>query len=248
MLIKKLDSYLPSTNEKTQQLLYQLIPQYCVLCHSKLTPQHKDQLCKVCEAALPTIDTCCGQCNTPLSTDSELCGVCLKSERHWDQCYAAYAYQYPISSLIHQLKYQKKLYLVNIFARLIQNRIISHSTELPDFFVPVPIHAKRLTERGFNQSLLLTKKISQQMGIPWRLPLNKSHHTDSQVYLTRKERQRQLAHSFEQNKQITLLELSEKHITIIDDVVTTGTTCTEMAKILKRMGARTVDIWCIART
>ncbi|MGH1428156.1 MAG: ComF family protein [Arenicella sp.] len=242
-----------------QQGLNALIPLRCQLCLSHITchtfrdisPNEANKLiCTFCEITLPKIDLNCSKCSTPLKHDSntELCGTCVSQERHWQRCIAPFSYEEPITQLIHQFKYQNNQTLKTYFAHTIINTVkeidhIKHNS----LITHVPMHPQRFFERGYNQSLILALSISALTNIPHKNLLIKTHTTPHQVSLSKKDREIQLKNSFNiQSNQEYSIE--NKYIILIDDVVTTGATSTEIAKTLKRFGAKEVDIWCIART
>lgn len=111
-----------------------------------------------------------------------------------------------------------------------------------DCLIPVPLHAKKLRERGFNQALELTKRLSKQLKIPYDCTVsNKIKYTSAQAGLNGEERRKNLRHSF------VVKPNTYKHITIIDDLVTTGSTINELARAFKKVGTIRVDVWCCAR-
>lgn len=226
-------------------LFNRLLPPRCYLCQCKLNVSDSTQmpLCPSCDAALPRIDTGCGVCNTPLASGS-ICGDCQRRPPIWQVCYSAFAYESPITQALHQFKYQDGVIWGRLLGRLIAEHIcLHHEGPLPELLVPVPMHHKRLAERGLNHTLILTQTISKELGIPYRQILKKTRWSAPQTGQKQQERQRQLRGSF------TLREKPKvKHIALIDDVVTTGATSNETAKLLKKSGIYTIEVWCLART
>ena len=239
--------------------LNELIPQECLLCSSQttndssrnfLSTETTPVICSICEPSLPKTDISCSKCSTPLNSNShtELCGQCISQERYWHHCIAPFIYRDSITKLIHQFKYQNDQTLKKYFAHAIID-YIQENDELKNekLITHVPMHPKRFFERGYNQSLGLALTISTLTNIPHKNLLIKNQITPSQVTLSKKDRQIQLKNSFnvKDNQEYSI---ENKHIILVDDVVTTGATSTELAKTLKRFGAKQVDIWCIART
>lgn len=224
-----------------------LIPQMCYLCKCSLNPNNSLIICLECEQSLPEIGACCSKCSVPLNGREHLCGHCLNNRRYWSQCYAAFQYKHPIDSLIHQFKYKNRVVLSSTLASFIYNSIENHYEHYPDILTYVPMHHKRLAERGYNHSKLLSKKVSKQLFIPTISLLLKTTDTSSQTTLNSKQRKSEMTNSFEINTSIDKSIYTNKSIAIIDDVVTTGATSSEMAKILLQYGAKEVHIWCIVR-
>ena len=143
------------------------------------------------------------------------------------------------------MKYQQQLSVAAVLADLLKIDIESRALEygLPDTILPVPLHKKRLIKRGFNQSLEIVKPLAKSQNIPILFnTITRSKDTPAQSNLSRQERKRNVSGCF------TLLEKSlPSHIVIVDDVVTTGATTNELAKLLKQSGVEKVGVWSLAR-
>lgn len=117
-----------------------------------------------------------------------------------------------------------------------------HQQPLPDLIIPMPLHRKRLQERGFNQALEIAKPVSRALKIPIDQAVIRSKATLPQSTLHADERKRNMAKAF-----TTTRSYAGLHVAVIDDVMTTGHTVTALAQLLIRHGAARVDIWCCAR-
>ena len=223
-----------------------LFPNKCILCKMLLRP-HEQHCCTTCIDYLPYISLGCGKCNSPLTTTAELCGYCLTTERHWELCISPFAYIDPLPKLIHALKYQNKTHTINFFIDSIIAATNDSAAVMPDFLTYIPSHPLRFIERGYNQSLILTQALSKKTNIPYIGAFEKVKTSRQQSKLNRKERIKEPKHTF-RLKSSSKKDIQEKHITIIDDVVTTGSTTSELARIIKKAGAVRVDVWSIART
>ena len=147
----------------------------------------------------------------------------------------------PIRELIHELKYSGTVELANLLGAMLVRTILVN--ELADFvLVPVPLHGKRIIERGFNQAELLTRQIIERTGMETELILSRVKATLSQTKLTRVERLRNISGAFE-----CRVALEGINILLVDDVMTTGATLEECAKTLKRAGAKWVWGVVVAR-
>ena len=227
-------------------LLKHLFPPKCLLCSMPLGLS-ENHVCIYCENSLPYIETGCSQCSTPMQIDEEICGVCLTTERYWQTCIAPFVYQPPISNFIHEFKFQNNKNHLAFFTRCMKLLAAESDQEMPDYLTFVPSHPKRFSQRGYNQSFKLTQALSKITDIPYIDSFNKVFETPQQISLSKKDRSIQLKNTFK-IKDTSTTYIKNKHVTIIDDVVTTGSTSSELARILKIAKASRVDVWCIART
>ena len=116
---------------------------------------------------------------------------------------------------------------------------------LPDIIIPIPLHRKRLVNRGFNQALALANAIKKNIDIPIdSRACQRIKATPPQIELSRKARRANLKKAFSLNNSV----IKGKHVALIDDVVTTGATANELAHMIRKNGAKHIDVWCVART
>jgi len=155
------------------------------------------------------------------------------------------AYEGSLREAIHRWKYEGKTYLTPLFASWMVEGLNRYwEPHAFDLVIPVPLHRQRLRERGFNQVLLLVKEISLRTGIPYRKTiLQKKKPTIPQVTLSGLEREKGLRGAFHV---IRGEELVEKSVLLVDDVYTTGATVNECSKMLRRGGAKRVDVLTLA--
>lgn len=214
-----------------------LMPERCLLCE-KL---NSGLICKDCTPYLSWQKNSCPQCGI-YHPDAKMCGRCISHPPFFNFTYACFSYQTPVSQWISNLKFQHKLYFAKLFARFLINKI--QIDDLPDLIISVPLHKKRLMQRGFNQAHEVAKRVCKELNINYdaRLVLRNKHRIP-QAELDYKKRRASVRNIFEMTK-----SFSAKHIAIVDDVVTNGSTVNELAKLLKQHGAQRVDIFCIART
>ncbi len=225
-------------NSFFRQLYSNLLPIPCRLCgaHCK---QHA--LCNACIKDLPFLGPACPRCAMP-TTNSQLCGKCLHNPPQQDLSFSLFHYQEPIRRLIADFKYHDKLYLSQLFSQLMTEQL--KKSPLPQCLIPIPLHSKRLRQRGYNQSLELAKSISTQLNIPVNNDyLKRIINTEPQASLPFKQRKNNIQHAF------SLIDANiPPHIAIIDDVLTTGHTANAAAKLLRQQGVETIEVWTIART
>ena len=215
----------------------------CFLCGG--TTNQQISLCQSCEDDLPVIENSCSRCGLPVAIPSkEICGHCLKNAPEIDYTESLYFYKPPIDYLITKLKFEEKLVCASIFAHLLSGLTKKIGAEdIPDVIVPVPLHLHRLSQRGFNQALEIAKPISAKSGIPLDYKyIRRIKSTTAQSKLNVTERKRNIKNSFEVQG-----EKQYRHVLLIDDVITTGSTINELAKTIKDSGVEKVGVWSIAR-
>ena len=221
---------------KVQPYIY---PYTCFLCGE--AGQNGLDLCAQCQSDFATINHCCTQCGIPLASN-KICGACLKTPPHFDKVNCLYQYQNDSGFLIQKLKFQHKF----TCAKTIGLLMARHFKELaihPDVLIPIPLHKKRVRQRGFNQSFEIAKSLQTELDI--RLDnssLKRIRDTSQQASLNAVQRRKNIkgAFQFTPPKNIDFAVL-------LDDVVTTGSTVNEAAKILKQAGIKRVEVWAFAR-
>ncbi len=142
------------------------------------------------------------------------------------------------------LKYREQLAFARTAAGLIVDRVNALAVPLPDLLIPVPMTARALRKRGLNQAAFIARRVGRALGIP--VPLGwvfKTRQTERQSTLNARERQRNLAGAFHSKKR-----LDGKRVAVVDDILTTGSTVSEITTVLKTAGAAQVDVWVCART
>jgi ComF family protein len=213
--------------------------QPCLLCGAN---SHDGICCSACNADLPRLPAeRCPVCALPTPA-GEVCGACLKRRPPFDHTVAAFSYDFPLDKLVQALKFNENLILVNLLA----DALIKQVGSRPDRLIALPLHPARLRERGFNQSLLLARRISARLNIPL-LPdaCDRVRDTPPQSSLPWKERDKNMRQAFTCQPEANI---QGKHIAIVDDVMTTGASIGELARVLKQAGAREVSAWVITRT
>lgn len=217
----------------------------CILCG--MSSRRKQDLCKKCEAELPWIEKSCFRCGQPLDNENITeCGQCLQKIIPFDRTIALFHYKKPIDILIKGLKFTNKLIYARILGDLLGAKLqqsYKHDKP-PDTIIPVPLHKKRLQERGYNQALEIARPIASKFNIPIDYQsCQKVKHTKAQASIPAQERLNNMQKAFVVSK-----KFCAKHIAIIDDVITTGATIRELSAAFRQHGAQTIDIWCCART
>jgi ComF family protein len=155
-------------------------------------------------------------------------------------------YEATLLDAVHLFKYHGKISAGEALGRMMARAPYdSLATGEYSLVIPVPLHPKRLRERGFNQSLVLSRQVSNRFNIPLDfLTLRRTVHTEAQVKLSGRKRRTNVRGAFE----VTDKDRIKGHrIVLIDDVYTTGSTVTECSKVLMRNGAHEVAVLTLAR-
>jgi ComF family protein len=212
------------------------LPADCALCGVASGPQ---RLCNDCDAALTRLSpTACRICALPL-TAGDLCGHCLSAPPTYDGVRAAFVYAFPLDALIQKYKYGGDLTLAPLLGQLLGRAPCAEV----DAVIPMPLASGRLRERGFNQAQEIARLAARVRRLPV-LPraCRKVNETPPQATLPWAERARNVRGSF-----VCDVDLTGRRIAIVDDVMTTGSTVSELARVLKRAGAEAVHVWVLAR-
>lgn len=213
--------------------LFELIfPRFCVGCNQEGT-----WLCSNCFQKIVTVSSqVCSGCGR-LNSQGKYCLKCRKGKHLKGIISAVYFEEGPTKEIIHNFKYNSVLEFGPIFGKIMAEKLagIPKKNLVLTF---VPLHSKRLAQRGYNQAEILAKVVSSQSKIPYLDLLKKIRKTKRQVGLLGKYRRRNLSGVF---KSICKDSIKGKKIIIVDDIVTTGTTLNECARILKEADAK--EVW-----
>lgn len=211
----------------------------CALCG--VATGKGEMLCGPCRADLPRITACCVRCATPMA-DEGLCGRCQRHSPPYHHVRAAFCYLAPVDFLIHGMKFNQRLGYARLLGELMTQCLLREE-RLPGAIIPVPLHRGRLRQRGYNQALELARPVAKALGvgIDYRTCV-RTRATPSQVSLDAAQRRRNVRGAFG-----LVRSPAYRHVAIVDDVMTTGSTVAEMARLLRSDGTERVDVWVCAR-
>jgi len=218
-------------------MLQRVLPRRCVLCDA---PTRDERICAGCEAELPRLPLArCAVCAVPLVSGT-VCGACLQKPPSFDRVSAAFTYDFPIDALIHAFKYGRRLAL----APVLGEALAGAGAPDADVLVPMPLAPRRLSERGINQALEMARFVSRRHGIPIiATGCRKVIETPPQAALPWRVRAKNVRRAFVCNA-----DFSGLRVAVIDDVLTTGATLNELARVLRKAGAVRVAGRVLART
>lgn len=227
-------------------ILQLFLPYRCILCLE--TSNQRRDLCSECQKTLPILSHTCQQCGIVLPINIEKCGQCIQYSPYFDNTHVGFDYSAPVDHWLKQFKFHKKnLYariLCEIFAEQLAQKISQFPNIKPQLLLPVPLHWKRLTKRGFNQAYIIAHYLSRRLNIPiMQHPIIKRiKSTPPQSSLRQDKRRQNIKNAFTLKKPVAL-----EHIAIIDDVMTTGNTVNELTKLLKNYGITRISVWVLTR-
>jgi competence protein ComFC len=223
-------------------------PSNCVGCGH---PQDLGTLlCDQCQATLsPILAPFCRFCSRPfegLIPGEFSCPNCEDRRPAFDCVVSNYQAKGVLRDLIHRFKYGREFYLRRVLVEYLTEamqdvRIQAHPV---DCLVPVPLHPARWRERGFNQAEALTETLSKRTGLPSLHCIQRHRYTNTQTQFDRVERMQNLRNAFALRKSS---DVRGKHLVLLDDVLTTGSTLHECALVLRAAGAETVRAVTVAR-
>ncbi len=217
-----------------------LLPARCLLCGAA---GHDDlDLCRECAAELPRNRTCCARCALPLAVPAALCGSCQRKPPPWDAAWAPFRYGWPLDRLESRFKFGRDLAAGRSLAALWLRE--SRPVPVPALLLPVPLHRRRLRQRGHNQALELARPLARALRVPLRHDLLlRQRATMAQSELDAASRRRNVRGAFALCREAAI----PAHVAIVDDVMTTGSTLAECVRVLRRAGAGRIDVWVLAR-
>ena len=234
-----------------------IYPPRCLICkeflhhHNQTDKSNPNSFCRTCTENFQKISSpLCPICGVPLLPDIEedhLCENCIRTRPFFEAARAPYFYEDILMTAIHQFKYKGKKIFADPLGALLFRFATSWVQESRTLLtIPVPLHPKRLRERGFNQSLLLARYVAKQLETELDfLSLRRVRHTSPQTALGRKERRKNVRNAFQV---VNPSAVKAREVLLVDDVATTGNTLNECAKALRRAGCKKVLCLTIART
>jgi len=235
-----------------------LFPPRCMVCGEFMVEDREgilassapSDICSACWEGFVSLPPAhCSRCGRPFQTSLasvHTCATCLEKTPAFDQALAAGLFQGALRSAIHDFKYRARVELVSPLAKFMTRELSApfFPPEL-DLILPVPLHWRRLRERGFNQALLLARTLYRAWKDRIRFDiLRRIRWTEPQVNFSGQERRRNVLRAFAvSNPEIVL----DKSVILVDDVFTTGATANECARVLKKAGAASVMVLTLAR-
>ena len=232
-----------------RSLLELLFPTRCLVCRTRLHYGSKKVICELCRDGVKCVgERICLSCGCDLPKGGRRrggwCGACLQHPPYYTQARSLFLYEPPLPALVKAFKFNHDMVALTGLKELLVDSDFGEYEEC-DLIIPVPLHIKRLKERGYNQSLLLAKTFFPQC-IEKISPniLLRDLNTRPQTTLSGDKRRKNLAGAFVVYSQD---EVVGKSICLVDDVFTTGTTVNQCSKVLRAAGASSIFVLTLTR-
>ncbi len=216
---------------------------HCDFC-SQAMPPSETIWCQACLDLIKTVPRC-QRCGLQTEHETDVCGECLLHPPQWDRLYCVSDYSDPLRKYINKLKYTQQFWLAQDLGVLLSK----HIPEPAPLILPVPLHWKRFWWRSYNQSDHLGWTLEREFNLKSSTThcnnkiLKRVKATRPQQGLSRSFRQTNLLGAFKITKPI-----KEKHVALVDDVVTTGATINLLCVELRKSGVERIDVYTVCRT
>ena len=222
-----------------------LLAPACVLCGVEAAGA---RLCVECARMLERNDRACARCAEPLPLPTPLCGKCLQRLPAFDAAWAGYLYRAPFDHLVQRLKFNNTLAvgraLLPDWSTALRSHLSARAEPPPQALIPIPLHRSRLRQRGYNQALELARDLGRELGLPVSAAaLTRVRATAPMPGLDLTTRRRNVRGAFAVAAETAI----PNRVALIDDVMTSGATLNEAAKVLKRAGVDWVEVWVLSR-
>jgi len=225
-----------------------IYPPHCVHCSRDTSPG--EPLCQACQDSAKRIKApFCEVCSQPFDgamDASFACSNCSRRHFYFACAVSPYRSRGVVRELVHRFKYEGETHLRRPLARWLGEALDDPRIRSSpfDFFVPVPLHPLRRRAREFNQAEVLARILAGGGGPPVLDCLRRIRNTATQTRLDREQRMENLRNAFDMREN---RDVRGKHLILVDDVFTTGSTAEECARVLSRAGARSIRVITIAR-
>ena len=227
-----------------------VFPPKCIQCGVLLQTAGDLALCPACLSRITFIRSpLCSCCGAPFDSrigDDHLCGSCIASEPPFVAARSAGVYDEVLLEVVHRFKYNRHWPSGKVLERLMIRHIWQDvDPNRYDLVLPVPLHPRKLRQRGFNQSVILGRALAGHHRVPLRVDLlRRTGYTLPQVGLDAKDRHKNVKGAFDVRRRE---EIEGRRILLVDDVYTTGSTVGECARVLREAGASEVVVLTLAR-
>lgn len=223
------------------------LPRRCRLC--EVVFKGDCNICPRCVEQFADLPPLCGRCAETLPAADVDCVACLDQAPDFDQVLVAWVWAAPLNGLIRRFKFDGNRAIGWDLSQLLAKKLlpkIDKFAHRPDSLLPMPLHKSRLIERGFNQSYLLASALSKAWGLPLLSGVERMRATPPQSGLSRRQRQKNLRGAFAV-QQASKGGIKGKHIVLVDDVMTTGSSAQELSRTLLREGAASVAVVVVCK-
>jgi ComF family protein len=216
------------------------VERHCAVCAGFA---EDGRLCHGCRIDLPWNRIACPVCALPQLGACYICAACSSKPPPYDRAWSAFRYETPLQSTIAGLKYHAQFRYARLLALEMAEALARRTRPLPDLLLPMPLHRRRLRGRGYNQSLELAHGIALRLKIEVDPgAVRRLRATADQIGTNAARRKRNVKGAFAADP-----KLAGRHIALIDDVMTTGASVSELARACRKAGASVIEVWTAAR-
>lgn len=218
----------------------------CIVCGKELSEKTRDGLCAECRKKMPFNDEkICDKCGRIIANEAEYCNTCQSRERYFGIARSCFVYEDEAVSLVYRLKFGGKRYLAKYMANIMADKYLQ-SGFVCDSVIAVPLSAKRKKQRGYNQSELIARELSRQLKLDYLCgAVIKKKDNEPQAKKGTFDRELNVAGVYEAADKEAV---KGRRILIVDDVLTTGATASEVARVLLKAKAKSADVLTFAST
>lgn len=202
----------------------------CLFCKNDSAPR---SICTGCQSLLTIPEYSCSICAISISSKDQTCGHCQKATPYFSKIIFACDYKFPADNWVKGLKFANQLSLSRVMAETMAEKIPEQSKAFS--ITPIPLHKKRLRKRGYNQAYEIAKELALFTKTPLVECLSRNKETKMQAQLKFNQRHKNVTNAFE-----VIENVKNQNILLVDDVLTSGSTMNECAKVLKKAGAAEV--------
>jgi ComF family protein len=222
------------------------LPRLCLFCGGVVAEEAPVAVCPDCVGQIEWVESplcpCCGVMFPVREGEDRLCGSCQTEPPPFSRARAAVVYEGAAAKAVTRFKFGRQMAYLPLMQHWLQAPRCRELAADADLLIPVPLHPRRLKHRGFNQALLLARAFPEaETG---RETLARVRHTAPQVGLNPKERRDNVHRAFAVPRPE---EVKGKNVLLVDDLYTTGATVRECARVLRRAGAKRVEVLTVAR-
>ncbi|MEG1395034.1 MAG: ComF family protein [Clostridia bacterium] len=212
----------------------------CIVCDKELQGEKRNGVCEKCaEKMTPLGDDICNKCGRIQLNEAEYCISCQNYPKNFGKARSCFVFEGEARAIVHRLKFGNHRYLAKYMANAMVDRYLDCGFDC-DVVTPVPLSAKRRRKRGYNQAELIAKKVAIQLKLPLSVSaVKKIRDTDEQARKAGVERMLNVRDAYAVGD---ASQVADKKVLLIDDVMSTGATTSEVAKMLFKAKARDVQV------